>query len=309
MTFTVLGRSIMPVGIIVVEDRQERLRPSPARRRSRRRSAGPPTRAGSWPCGCGCGRRSPEAAQHGQPGKMVRASGLDDRLVERLAVVPVAVADEDPQQLGVLGRLHRSPPYDQSRPGPRVQTQRPRGVHQQQVGRRAEPLRVARELGRLDHDPENVVSAPRKPMKTTRRASALSGQRLSKRPNRARRETARRRSRPACPKGTAPAALHEAGEAGPAERARGAGRRQQQQSGRHASSSADRGLARHPQREEAPPTRAEPSRTGEAPGRNASLIATRTSRVEPPLSGGASVVGDVGIEPTTSCLSSRRSPN
>ena len=49
------------------------------------------------------------AAQHGGAGEVPLARRLHDRLVERLVVIAVAVADEDSQQLGALRQMHRFP--------------------------------------------------------------------------------------------------------------------------------------------------------------------------------------------------------
>ena len=47
------------------------------------------------------------SAQHGGPGEMHLARFQHDRLVERLVVGLVVLADKDAQQHGVTGKLHR----------------------------------------------------------------------------------------------------------------------------------------------------------------------------------------------------------
>ncbi len=45
-------------------------------------------------------------AEHGGAREVVLARLHDDRLVERLMLVPLVLAEEDPQQHRILGQLH-----------------------------------------------------------------------------------------------------------------------------------------------------------------------------------------------------------
>ena len=56
------------------------------------------------------GAEALDAAQHGCTGKTLRPDALDDRLVERLAVPRVRLADEEPQELSFALQLHSARP-------------------------------------------------------------------------------------------------------------------------------------------------------------------------------------------------------
>ena len=207
------------------------------------------------------------------------------------------------------GRCIASPsPRPVVRPrGPRTEPP-PRARSAAEVASCAEPLGVAGQFGRLKHESRERGEGPQEPDEDDDPRLAAQRPPASRRGRTADpRASSPSGSRPACPRGNGRRRRSARGRQGRTCRASLRSRRPP------AAAVVSRIASSVPSCVRCPGNAKEASARGQKP--SAPMRVTRASsrretpRAEPPQTAGEEMVGDVGIEPTTSCLSSRRSPN